>query len=317
MANKTACSQLSYFYTACNVDDEGRKCNSFIYAFNLSIFVIIAVLSPLAVAGNTLILVAIWKRTFVRTPFHILLSGLAFTDLCTGLIAKPFVTVNTFSSAANPGIVREKPLLTMTLLAIGDVSATYFIAITILLITLMSVERWLHMSRRSLITSRRRCFTIIILLLAPVPLVISRSLDIINETDGRVQNTLTITLMLICYLITSFAYFKVHRIIRHHQQQVRANETSQNFGQQSIDLAKYKKSVASMLYILLLFSVCFLPYIVSTGVSVSVGYSPELFAVKAFSFMLVFLSSSLNPGLYVWRMNDIRNGVKHLLCRDS
>ena len=162
MANKTACSQLSYFYTACNVDDKGRKCNSFIYAFNLSIFVIIAVLSPLAVAGNTLILVAIWKRTFVRTPFHILLSGLAFTDLCTGLIAQPFVTVNTFSSAANPGIVREKPLLTMTLLAIGDVSATYFIAITILLITLMSVERWLHMSRRSLITSRRRCFTIII-----------------------------------------------------------------------------------------------------------------------------------------------------------
>ena len=317
MANKTTCSQPIYFYTACNVDDEGRKCNSFLCVFNLSIFIIIAVLSPVAVAGNTLIFAAIWKRTFVRTPFHILLSGLAFTDLCTGLIAQPFVAMISFLSAANSGIVREKPMLAMTILVIGEASDTYFIALTILLITLMSVERWLHMSRRSLVTSHRGRFTVIILLLAPVPLVISRSLDIISETDGRVRNTLTITLMLICYLITSIAYFKVYRIIRHHQQQVRANETSQNFGQPAIDLAKYKKSVASMLYILLLFSVCFLPFIVVTGVLVTVGYSPELFAVRAFSFMLLFLSSSLNPGLYLWRMNDLRNGVKQLLCRYS
>ncbi len=41
--------------------------------------------------------------------------------------------------------------------------------------------------------------------------------------------------VLTCYLITSFAYFKVYRIIRHHQQQVQASETSQNFGQPAID----------------------------------------------------------------------------------
>ena len=36
-----------------------------------------------------MILAAVRKKTFVRTPFHILISGLAFTDLCTGLIAQP------------------------------------------------------------------------------------------------------------------------------------------------------------------------------------------------------------------------------------
>lgn len=45
--------------------------------------------------GNALILAAFLKKTFPRTPFHILLSGLAFTDLCTGLIAQPFVASKT------------------------------------------------------------------------------------------------------------------------------------------------------------------------------------------------------------------------------
>ena len=58
--------------------------------FSVATSTIIAVLSPVAVAGNALILATIWKKTFVRTPFHIFLSGLAFTDLCTGLIAQPF-----------------------------------------------------------------------------------------------------------------------------------------------------------------------------------------------------------------------------------
>ena len=32
------------------------------------------------------------------------------------------------------------------------------------------------------------------------------------------------------------------------------------------------------------------------------------------SMVFLFLSSSLSPGLYFWRMNDVRNGVKQLFC---
>ena len=318
MFNTTTCSPLqNNFYTACSLDHGGRRCNSFMCAFDLSTFILIAVLSPLAVAGNVMTLVAIWKKTFQRTPFHILLSGLAFTDLLTGLIAQPFLAVNKFVYSSNPAIVIDKPAFAMALRVIGEVGATYFIAITIFLITLMSVERWLHMSRRSLVTSRRGCFTVIILLLLPVPLVVTRSLHIINETKGSDLDSTIIALMLFCYLVTAFAYFKVYRIIRHHQQQVQSNETSQNFGHQAIDLAKYKKSVASMLYIILLFSICFLPYTVSSGVYIFVGYSLELYVINTISLLLLFLSSLLNPCLYFWRMNDIRNGVKQLVCRNS
>ncbi len=280
--------------------------------FQFATATVIAVLSPIAVAGNALILAAIWKKTFARTPFHILLSGLALTDLCTGLIAQPFWAAAILMYVGNGPRVKYDIINT-----IGDSGAIYFISITVLLITLMSIERWLHMSRRSLVTSRRCCLTVVILLLIPIPAVIFRLLVNENETYEKHIYITTITVMFICYLTTSFAYFKVYRMIRRHQQQVQANETSQNFGRQAIDLAKYKKSVASMLYILLLFSLCFVPYIVSAGVFINAPMTFETVVALRVSFVLLFLSSSLNPGLYVWRMIDIRNGVKQLFCRDN
>ena len=276
-----------------------------------------AVLSPVAVAGNALILAAIWKKTFVRTPFHNLLSGLAFTDLCTGLMAQPFSAAATLMYVANPRLQNNMLLLHSTLDTIGDSGAIYFISITALLITLMSIERCLHMSRRSLVTSRRGCFAVIIILMIPIPAVVYR--DFVHKNEAYARNIYIITMALLstCYLTTAFAYFKVYRIIRHHQQQVQANQTSQNFGRQAIDLAKYKKSVASMLYILLLFSLCFVPYIVSAGMQINSQVGFETATALRVSFVLIFLSSSLNPCLYIWRMNDIRNGVKQLLCRES
>ena len=40
----------------------------------------------------------------------------------------------------------------------------------------------------------------------------------------------------------------------------------------------------------------------------------EIQMVSDISLSIYFSSSSLNPVLYLWRMKDIRNGVKHLLC---
>ena len=48
-----------------------------------------AVFSLVAVVGNALILAAIRRKSSLRTPFYILLAGLAATDLATGLITQP------------------------------------------------------------------------------------------------------------------------------------------------------------------------------------------------------------------------------------
>ena len=70
-------------------------------------------------------------------------------------------------------------------------------------------------------------------------------------------------LLLFCIIPTSTAYFKIFKIIRRHQQQVQANESSQNFGQPAIDILKYRKSVFSILYILGVFYPSYLPFFVT------------------------------------------------------
>ena len=100
---------------------------------------------------------------------------------------------------------------------------------------------------------------------------------------------MTIVNFSFCYVIMSYAYFKVYQIIRRHQLQTQANRKSQNFGQPAIDLAKYKKSVASMLYIFLLFSMCFLPFSVSSAVALITTAEVTEKAMNI-SLVLVFLS---------------------------
>lgn len=111
---------------------------------------IIVTLSPVAVLGNILILDATWKKTFQRTPFHVPLSGLAITDLCTGFIAWPLLAGNTllrfnyyknFLNRSDPWAKSE------------DRIVIYFIFLTLFIMTVMSTERWLYVSRSTNLTN--------------------------------------------------------------------------------------------------------------------------------------------------------------------
>ena len=59
----------------------GNEYNNFtIYQVYLLVVIAIAVLSPVAVLANALVLAAIWRNFSLRTTYYILLPGLAFTD---------------------------------------------------------------------------------------------------------------------------------------------------------------------------------------------------------------------------------------------
>ena len=293
------------------------------FAFHYSVIyftctIVIAVLSPIAVGLNALIVAAIWKRTFQRTPFHILLSGLAVTDLCTGLIAQPLVAASFLLYLAYPKKVMDRPVLLIAIRASANGIAQYFIFLTLFIITLMSVERWLHMSHRSMVTSRCGYLTCALMLLLPLPVAVFRVFDSIRVNHHRGLIVAILVVKLVCVLTTSVAYFNVFRIIRRHKQNLRASAPSQKFGQSAINLAKYQKSVVTILYILGLFYICFLPLIIAAWVYLNVRGNSVISLISLYlSSVLLFLSSSLNPGLYLWRMNDIRNGVKQLFCSST
>ena len=285
----------------------------------LPILVVIFVLSPVAIVGNGLVLAAIWRNPSLRTPSYILLAGLALTDFCTGIISEPFLVANeVVDSLVKLSDRNTRSSVYFTMRIIGNSSFEYFFYLTLLIMTLMSVERWMHMSRQSLLTVRRLLRIIVVLFFIPIPFVVYFFQDIFNFAYLFIN----IAFVIICLFVTSVAYIKVFRIIRRHQHQIRANESCPNFVQPAINLAKYKKSVFSIFYILAIYYTGYLPMAITLVLMMIFGKHSSVVVLSFYiSIMLVFLSSSLNPLLYLWRMKDIRQEViklvKRIICKEN
>lgn len=145
-------------------------------------------------------------------------------------------------------------------LAIGFLCFEYFGNLSILTVTVMSIERWLHMARQSLVNVHRARVILAVLLLLPIPLAVHRfNSGFSFSYKNYVAN---FSVFLVCFTVTSTAYFKVFRIIRRHQQQIHPNDLTQNFATPAINLEKYKKSVFSILYIIIIFYFSHFPFLI-------------------------------------------------------
>ena len=298
-----------------NFNSEAKYDNFTISVVHLLVLIAIAVLSPVAVVANALVLAAIWRNLSLRTTSYILLAGLAFTDFCTGLISQPIWIVKHLIKLENfqfnSAHQTKLPTSYWMTEALSDRCIAYFFQSTVSLITLMSIERWLLMSRRSLLTVRRISFIVAVLLLLMLPLAIFLRVVEISS------------LAMFCVLVTSAAYFKVFRIIRRHQQQIQASMSFQNAVQPAINFVKYKKSVYTILYILCAFYLGYVPLIIT--MSLLLIFAPvNLHLVTLLvdiSVLLIFLSSSMNPLIVLWRMKDIRDEVtkllKQIFCKNN
>ena len=311
-------SSIPYsYYSPCHLESVNGKQN--VVTFVAS--VIITILSPVAVVENALIMAAIWKNhSLKRTPSYILLGFLAFTDLCTGLITQPFHTAAELICILNSEQERMHLSFLAYARAIAEGSGTYFSSLTLFILTLMSVERWLYMTRRSLLTVRRSYVMMTCTMFLLMPLVAFRLLHLLKNTHRFVSNASLFVILMFSLAISSTAYFQVVRIIRCHQRQVQAHEPRQSTAQSAIDLVKYKKSVFTILYILGAFYISYLPFVVFIGLSFHFNHS-DLEMAFIISLMFLFLSSAINPLICLWRMNDIRNGVRQLLrkllCKET
>ena len=304
MLNNSTCLWLCDVNSSQNSVEIGKRQDLPLYSLSLASLIIIAALSPVAVVGNALVLAAIRKKTFSITQFHSLLSCLAITDICTGLITQPVIVVEHLMSYTKSSVRNAHE--------VGNISLLYFGMVTLLFMTLMSLERWKFMTRRSLATSRRGFFMVrIIFFLIPIPIIGLRAASILTIEQLNIAASL---FALTCLVIMSVSYFKIAEIIRKHRRQVQGNHFAQSFGQPAINIAKFRKSLASVFYILALWLFCYLPINIISVVRFIVGKTEEVEAMTDLCLVFLFLCSSLNPGLYLWRMTELRIGVKALFC---
>ena len=100
--------------------------------------------------------------------------------------------------------------------------------------------------------------------------------------------------------------------VRHqhgHQIQVQAQVQAQQQTGNTLDLAKYRRSASSMLWIYGLFILCYLPNFCMYFVLVLHGHNAFIHCIYEFTWTLVLLNSSLNPLIYCFRLPEIRAEV--------
>ena len=123
-------------------------------------------------------------------------------------------------------------------------------------------------------------------------------------------------------LVSVFSYAKIFKTLRYRQVQVHRN-TQQgqrpNGGGNQLNIARYKKTVYSIAWVQLALLICYFPYnlIAFLALFRKLPFSTEINVYLPWeSFVtLLYLNSSLNPALYCWRIKDVRQEVKNMICK--
>ena len=114
----------------------------------------------------------------------------------------------------------------------------------------------------------------------------------------------------LCLVTPNFPHTKIFFTLRRHQNQVQDHVQQPNQINQ-LNIARFRKAVSMALWLQLTLIVCYLPQVVS----VYFFTEPSSSYIVAFSYTitLVLLNSSLNPILYCWKIDEVRQAMKETI----
>ena len=263
-------------------------------------------LSFVAILGNILIITALQKPSSLHPPSKLLLGCLAIADLCVGLIIQPLYAIVLMSSEHYKRCYYVQLILNAT--------GTFFCGVSVITLTAISVDRllalMLGLRYRQVVTLRRAWVLVAFIWLNNIAILATIFFN------ANIYFKLISTGLMLCVIISTCCYSKIYFLLRQHQAQVQehVHQGPLNGGGIGINLARYKKTVSSALWVQTVCLVCYVPFGLTTVVGVSTGLAtPSLSLAVFLTFLLVSLNSSLNPFLYCWKMKEVRQIVKNTI----
>ena len=198
----------------------------------------------------------------------------------------------------------------MLLFSVG----TVFCGVSLKILTAISVDRLLAL----LLQLRyRQAVTLWKVLVAAITIVLYNiAIGLIVFYNARIAPTIVFIEVILCTVISTFCYIKIYLALRRHQAQVQdhCHQVEANPGGTTLNMARYRKTVSSAVWVQMTLLACYLPYgIVSAMLVVKGSYTQSLSLASAATFSLLLLNSSLNPLLYCWKMRVVRQAVKHTM----
>ena len=285
-------------------------CAASLYGMHQKIF-ISAINIPLSITaflGNVLIIAALQKVSSIHPPSKLMFQCLVLTDLCVGLITQPlFVSYLLLSEHSERCFY-----LSIILYAIGGI----FCGVSCLTLTAVGVDRLLALilglRYRQVVTLRRTraLFTTFWLGSGAIAMTIFYDLRFAIGTTSLV--------LLLCVATSTFCYTKIYHILRRQQShlQEHVHQERENGVQIPRNIARYRKTVSSALWVQIALLACYLPYgMVTAVVFVTGSHTPSLYFAMDVTVSLLFFNSTLNPFLYCWKVREVRQVVKDTIGR--
>lgn len=273
--------------------------------------------------NNAFIVYAIWTTSALYSPSNTLLCCLAVTDCLTGLIVAPLNIATKFGEMFHVfNIYCVGGILTSSM-------AYITVSVSFLTLALIAIERYLavylHLRYRTVITSSRIVKTIIVFWVFTAVLSGLRFVD----TKEIILRPIVISILVLFLTATVFCYCKIYFSVQRHRRKIQAESVSvqntdpmgkcdgretANFYPNSAELARYRRSTLTMVYVVGFFLLCYSP---TLAYQVLVGWS-DLDETKTriaykYCFSVALVKSSVNPVLYCWRIADIRRVLRGIL----
>ena len=255
-------------------------------------------------AGNSLILVALYKESSLHPPSKHLYCSLATTDLLVGLVAQPLYGT-CWMSMVQEHLWRS--------LCRYPRDATYITgsvlySVSLMTMTATSVDRFLALvlglRYKQIVTLK---FIIVTTFWAFTN--VASSCAIFNHRIIFLYSCLVISF---CLVISLVSYTKVFRTLRYHQAQVRDQQHPSQTN--ALNMVRFRKAVHSALWVQLALVVCYAPmYTVTIVIAYTKKYSLLLVVTWKVAVILLYFNSTLNPFLYCWKISEVRQAVKQTI----
>ena len=267
-----------------------------------------------AILGNVLILIALHKVTSIYPPTKLLFRCLAVTDLCVGLISQPLYVLGLVIARITNS---DKNIFDYALL-LSNSSTIALCGVSLMTSTAISVDRLLALllglRYRQVVTLRRVRAVIICFWLLYAALLGCFFISLISHY-------VYIVLVVFSLLISAFSYIKINVRLHHQLLHVQGHVDQQQPAPSGVvatalNVARYKKTVSTIAWVQIGLFVCYFP-VSAFQVMVTFGLNfSMIFRTISYLFLtLLYLSSSLNPILYCWKIREVKQEVKDTITQ--
>ena len=259
-------------------------------------------MSITTILGNVVIIAALQRVHSIHPPSKVLLRWLMGTDLVMGLLSQPlfvsFLTSQEHSVTCN--YLKTLFYTTATLLGLG----------LILTLTAISVDRLfsllLGLRYRQLVTKKRVRVTMSLLWLLSA-VIASTFIYQPFVTTSSVYAT-----GFLCVIASTFCYLKIYLRLRQLQTQVNVQG---QFGRgETFNIARYKKTVTGVVWVQITLVICYVPHGIAQAIfAFTESNTPSFNFVWDVTISMAFLTSTLNPFLYCWKVREVTRALKDIV----